>query len=195
MQQTMSQQRQWTKLQYTVSNIKDALGKSVDPGIADAVTSILALGFPTEGSCEGHVGHGSKTPWIDIGTNLPATYIKLFERDGLPHKSGKPPHVADVFEKYPELATMRNTNVCIQKRLRTLLTAFYTTYSSPSNSQLILKVKGCYGVMRLIDEGFTMQETRSKKQQAAMLRMYQQEMQAFARFLKQRFFQSTPEKL
>src|SRR5690242_15037013 len=97
MKQIVNQQRQWAKAEHSVSQIKDTLDKPVDPGITDTLTGLLAYGFPTAGSCEGHLDHGVKAPWVDIGKNLPAYYIALFEKKGLPHQPDKPPHVNDVF--------------------------------------------------------------------------------------------------
>jgi hypothetical protein len=189
MQQTMNQQRQWAKVQAVVSQITDALGKPVDPGIADTLTALLVHGFPTEGSCEGHLDHGVKAPWVDIGKNLPAHYIALFEKEGLPHKPGKPPHVDDVFVMYPDLDRLRERNLRMQARLRLLLRAFYRTHHVQACEQLVMIEKGCYGVVRLINQGADHQEARTPRQQAEMLHCYQQEIQTFAAFLKKRYCQ------
>src|SRR5438132_252986 len=152
MQQRVNQQRQWERVQGAVSQITDALGKPVDSGIADTLTALLAHGFHTEGSCEGHLDHGMKAPWVDIGTNLPAKYIALFNRKGVPHKPGKPPMVADIFARYPALHRLRAENLKMQKQLKSLLSKFYHTHHpviSETDVLLILKEKGAYGVVRL----------------------------------------------
>jgi hypothetical protein len=52
-----------------VNRVKDALGKTVDPGIRETVAVLNLLGFRMRQSCEGHVnerGLGLPTPWVDI---------------------------------------------------------------------------------------------------------------------------------
>ena len=39
---------------------------SLEGGIFEAVIAFRACGFPTSGSCEGHLGHGSVSPWVDF---------------------------------------------------------------------------------------------------------------------------------
>ena len=49
----------------------DGLGKKMDPGIIRKVALLNALGFVTEGSCEGHVDpkHGDVVPWVHVAVN------------------------------------------------------------------------------------------------------------------------------
>lgn len=49
-----------------VATLVDEHGVSVDPGIQGAVTGLIAHGFPTIGSCEGHLGEKSNYPWVLI---------------------------------------------------------------------------------------------------------------------------------
>ena len=192
MQRTLNKERRWLEVQDTVSRISDTQGKPVDAGIAKALTGLLAYSFPTEGSCEGHLDYGVKAPWIDVGKNLPARYIALFKRKGLPHKPGRPPHVDDVFAAYPALWELRTSNMRLLRRLRALLRAFYRTHQSfVPDAELVIVEQGCYGMVRLISHGADYQDTRTFQQQAEYLRFYQQEMQTFAEFLKKRYFQAT----
>lgn len=60
---------EWERMLRAVDRVKDALGKTVDPGIRETVAVLNLLGFRTRQSCEGHVnerGLGLPTPWVDI---------------------------------------------------------------------------------------------------------------------------------
>lgn len=51
-----------------VDSITDALGKPVDKNIKKLVAALILHGFPTNGSCEGHIVSGEAYPWVTIGT-------------------------------------------------------------------------------------------------------------------------------
>ena len=188
MDESESKYKQWQELMSLVDRIRDETGLAVDPGIKEVVTSLLALGFPTGGSCAGHLDHGVKAPWIDIGRNLPKQYFKLFAKIGLPHKPGKPPNADDIFATYTELRSLRNTNLRLQAQLRCLLHAFYYTHQPRKDAHLVLNEIGCYGVVRLISHGAHHQAERTAQQRKVRLRPYQREMHAFGAFLKTHYF-------
>lgn len=65
-------QEQWEKALEDLDNIIDGLGKPIDAGIKESVASFMVNGYPTQGSCEGHVekrfGKRIKiSPYIDVG--------------------------------------------------------------------------------------------------------------------------------
>lgn len=64
-----------------VARMADGLGRGIDEAIKPAVTGLLALGIPTQNSCEGHLDHGAPFPNIDIGEQktLPMIYDKQRE--------------------------------------------------------------------------------------------------------------------
>lgn len=191
MQQANIKQTQWQSIVAFVGSLTDARGQPVDPGIREAVAGLLALGFPTDGSCAGHLDHGVTAPWIDIGQNLPERFFRLFAKVGLPHQPGKPPQVNDVFATYPELRALYQTNLRRHGSLHLLLHALYRTRLSPQDARLVLRVIGCYGVVRLISHGARLQAQRTPQQREIRLRLYQQEMQAFAAFCKMHYFAAT----
>lgn len=49
-----------------VDQITDGLNMPVDEGIKKAVIALRMWGFPTDGSCEGHLQRALPYPWIDI---------------------------------------------------------------------------------------------------------------------------------
>jgi hypothetical protein len=51
-----------------VDSITDALGKPVDTNIKKLVAALILHGFPTNGSCEGHIDSGEAYPWVTVGT-------------------------------------------------------------------------------------------------------------------------------
>src|SRR2546426_6951982 len=57
----------WMKMEQEVGRIADKLGRPIDPGIRESVVALRVLGLTTDGSCEGHLDHGVRAPWIDIG--------------------------------------------------------------------------------------------------------------------------------
>ena len=48
-----------------LDNIEDEWG-GIDEGIKPLVFELNRLGFPTSGSCEGHIDHGYPGPWVSI---------------------------------------------------------------------------------------------------------------------------------
>lgn len=64
-------QRRWDEIAAEVDQITDRLGKPIDPGIRETVIGLMASGFDTEQSCEGHLDHGIPAPWVDIGVKVP----------------------------------------------------------------------------------------------------------------------------
>lgn len=47
------------------NNIKDEWG-GIDKKIKPLVLELNRLGFPTSGSCEGHIDHGFPGPWVSV---------------------------------------------------------------------------------------------------------------------------------
>jgi hypothetical protein len=50
-----------------VAEITDTLGHGIDKEIRETVAVLNAGGFPTLGSCEGHLDWGLAVPWVEIG--------------------------------------------------------------------------------------------------------------------------------
>src|SRR6266496_3065265 len=59
-------QAAWEEKRKEIDQITDALGLGIDAGIKETVVAFNMLGFNTSASCEGHLGHGLSTPYIDI---------------------------------------------------------------------------------------------------------------------------------
>lgn len=61
---------EWRSLAEQFKNVRDALGRPIDPAIFDMVVTLNALGFQTYVSCEGHLeeGRGLLLPYVDISS-------------------------------------------------------------------------------------------------------------------------------
>ena len=59
-----------------VEDIKDRLGKPIEPGIKDLVIGLKRWGIETEMSCEGHED-GLKYPWVDVSLGSIRNLIKI----------------------------------------------------------------------------------------------------------------------
>lgn len=62
----LSKERELEEIRRKVDEIRDQLGMAVDEGIKETVVMLIALGFPTSGSCEGHIERALPMPWVDI---------------------------------------------------------------------------------------------------------------------------------
>jgi hypothetical protein len=93
----------------------DALVKPVDILIRPTVVALRALGFRTTASCDGHLDHGLKAPWVDIGTP-PSNLRVALKAAG----EGSP----EAFKLKSEMKRLRHDNLEMQQRLIDLLTIF-----------------------------------------------------------------------
>jgi hypothetical protein len=66
----------YQELREQLGNLTDALGMPIDADILDLVVVLNALGFPTSGSCAGHLEAGA-TPYVDL--DLSVSQIDLQE--------------------------------------------------------------------------------------------------------------------
>jgi len=55
--------------EFDVDRITDRLGYGIDGLIKPLVIALIHLGFETEQSCQGHLDHGEKHPWIRLQAN------------------------------------------------------------------------------------------------------------------------------
>lgn len=84
----MSQKKiqKYNKVLKSLESITDNLGMPIDKRIRKTVVLFNLLGFPTSGSCGGHIeeDHGTLQPWVDIdppkGTGLKRKAKKLITK-------------------------------------------------------------------------------------------------------------------
>lgn len=169
----------WRKVEAEVEKIVDKLGKPVDPGIKESVLALRVSGLSTDGSCEGHLNKPLKAPWIDIGY-VPREVSDRVERGW--RAGGKFSE-----EDIRMIVKTRNKLLAERKQLIQLLNQFYSGRNVPSDRRLVIEVFG--NTTRLLpSQGAKLQETLPPEVRQEMLREFQDEMNAFTQFLKERFF-------
>jgi hypothetical protein len=167
----------WEKLSKLFSRVVDSIGKEIDPGIIETVVGLNAAGIRTIASCEGHTGHGKTFPWIDI------TY---HQKDKLEQE------ICQCLEKdinqdiSPFLQRRDRLVFTEEQKVANLLNAFYQMHPMVYDRHLIT-IHLVQGEFRLQPYGGEAQKYRSKTERIEKLVEYQQEIQAFAEFLRGRF--------
>lgn len=59
-------QQKWENACKEIENITDSLGHHIDKNIKETVVSLNVLNINTAGSCEGHIDSGMSAPWVLI---------------------------------------------------------------------------------------------------------------------------------
>lgn len=205
-------EKHWTQIESKIDRIGDRLGlgidPGIDPGIKETIVVLLALGFETSASCQGHLGHGRLAPWVDIGERIPtrpSENVSIKEKILLRMKKFLRIVSILLLDKfYKGLAIdllfvpretkkktrgLRKRNLKEQMRLMELLDEFNKDKEISSDVRLILAPMGRGGAC-LISRGARFQPIRSRKEQKEKLEQYQQEMTAFTDFLKKKYFKT-----
>lgn len=181
----------WREQARIVDQLVDRLGRPVDKGIKEAVTALRVLGFPTDGSCEGHLDHGTSFPWIDVSVPAPEGYREELEK--LTVWESKPPewrkNHGDFLDGFREKTKVwRLENIREQRRVFGLLAGFYRDRRTPYEDQLAIEVMGGGGSFRLQNLGATVEQALSPAEREKALERHQREMEEFTNFLIRRFF-------
>jgi len=139
----LAKQERWNTIVLKVEGFRDQLGKEIDPGIKGTIVALQALGFETHASCEGHLDHGMKAPWVDIGT-VPrdvAPYLRTVRKkiEGLDPDMEKRVQEArkQIFEQRAQMLDF--------------LSEFYDNRRTPVSQRLVLSFYGHSA--RLINQG------------------------------------------
>ncbi len=174
----------WGKLHKLFGRVADGYGKEIDLGIMNTVVALNAAGIRTKASCEGHLHRGKAYPWIDIecpqADTLNAEILACLDQD---YCSGgeRSPKTKGLIHKHRSLLVEE------ERKLADLLEAFYCIHPVVYDRHLVL-IRFLKGECRLQSHGSEYQQYRSHSERAQKLQEYQDEMQAFATFLKERFF-------
>lgn len=185
---TMNNKEQhWQRLAERFAATTDDLGQPLDPKILDAVVALNVLGFETTASCEGHT-EGSYAPYVDIAIDTPADEKeRLFE--ALRHAESDEEIRAgnDLFEQ------LNVYYLQVRRRLMDLLIAFYQDRHVSYDHLLSLHprrdVFGCVEDLRLQCAGAEDLDLNDAAERVVKLNVYQREIQAFATFLKEKYFE------
>lgn len=157
----------WEEISAEVEVMTDRLGMRVDEGIKKAVIALRANGFPTYGSCEGHLEREAVlSPYVLVSTQE----FEGWEDDE---------NVAD---------RMRSENLGNQRRILMLLNEFYEDRKSPYDAHLTLETFGPTDGFALCSIGADVMKILDVRERREKLTLYRQEMDDFADFLRNQFF-------
>lgn len=170
--------KRWSRTEIIVNAITDRSGLGIDSEIKESVTTLLALGFITKRSCQGHLNRGNAAPWINIGQRVPRELLikKRELKDRLKEKDAE------------KITAITKKNLRNQIRLMKILYEFYGKREVSYDVRLVLNRFGAYGYAALESTGERFQGMRSKEQKEKKLKQYQREMKEFTDFLKKKYF-------
>ncbi|GCF11685.1 hypothetical protein [Dictyobacter arantiisoli] len=179
----------WQEMEQQLERVTDPIGTPIDPGIMKAVTALNVLGVETSSSCEGHLQHGHAAPWVDfhaVDTEMirkkalaASRLLQEAEEQHAPQET-----LNELTHEMFQLAAEERVAYYQGSWLvHQALEAFYLEHHAPYDQQLYLH-NDSFGQSRLQPHGIDYQPQRPPEVQATLLKLYQQEMQAFATFLK-----------
>jgi hypothetical protein len=154
-----------------VDGTTDKLGLHIDDGIKEAVIGFNINDIPTSQSCEGHIQErreGASYPWVEVYTPEPEGWK---ESD----------------EKQREWTI---ENLKHRQKAMELLDEFYQDRQVPFDVRLSFANIGAFGAFRVRSAGGEIMPILSGEEQKEKLQIYRDEMNAFAKFLKDKFINS-----
>jgi hypothetical protein len=157
-------QRRWDEAAERIEKTVDTLGHHIDEGIKDGVIALNVLDVNTHGSCEGHLEHGTAAPYIDIRTKISKEELERWEE------------VKNEIER---------RNLEEQRRILPHLDDFYKGRDVPAQRRLVL---GNVALGRLESQGARLHKIEDESTRREMLKEYQEEMNEFISFLKEKYF-------
>jgi hypothetical protein len=162
------------KIRFDVENITDGLGMPIDKGIKETVIYILAMGFRTTQSCEGH--------FIDEeGEEHPdAPFVEIYPEE---------PEQED-WTDIPELRDkVSEETVLYKEKAEALLEKFYEENPDSDNDARLHLWQIGYG-WRFEPVSTDKLSTLKGAEAEELLKKQQAEMKRFTDFLKEKFFSS-----
>jgi excisionase family DNA binding protein len=147
------------------------------------VVALNANDISTTASCEGHIDWGAPYPWVDIGCCNDPRIVSREQEIAILLSEGKKGS-QELERLHTELKQIHYQE---ELKLISVLEAFYRVRPLDYDRHLTL-VHITRGGCRMRSQGADIQELRAPEEQALKLKEYQDEMQAFASFLKARFF-------
>jgi excisionase family DNA binding protein len=177
---TIDKRQTWNDLEERMARTIDRLKKHIDPGIMQTVVALNAMGIYTTASCEGHLDRALAYPWIDVSLEEAESLsdqILAFVREGKREEE----ETQRLMQKHRELVLQAEYSLVKH------LEDFYQHHPFNYDRHLSIWRFG-NGKPRLQSHGAEYQTFRDPSARAEKLAEYQSEMQAFADFLKRRFF-------
>jgi hypothetical protein len=155
---------------------KDPHRLKIDSQIKNTVIGLNANGMSTTMSCEGHLNHGSGSPYILITTKK----AQQLDREANMAYIQQDPR----YEQLKELS--RTFNTSLLTHLQEHLDDFYQSRLTTPQTQLVAELTHDRIILR--NRGSHVQKTASQQERETNLKNFQREMKAFGLFLKQKFF-------
>ncbi len=186
-------QKRWEETKHEIDQIADKLGKGIDVNIKETIIVFHVFNINTDGSCEGHIDRGTFAPYIDIISKDTAALDKqLKEISGNLEKSKDTPDFQLMLEAAKEKTKeiykqIEYKNLEERKKVMSYLEEFYQDRNVPYHQRLILEGLA-RGWTRLESQGVDLQKIENDEVKQQRLLEYQDEMQAFTKFLKDKFF-------
>jgi hypothetical protein len=195
-------QQRWQKLTTEFRQMTDRLGKGIDDGILETVVALNALDINTWQSCEGHIDWGIDAPYVDIeakGTEAAEQRVsEAFDKADEVHRkimhSPQDVHVNvdEVDELYKEAHRLRKEadkpHLEERRKVMVVLEEFYKERQVPYDRRLHIQAIGARS--RIESQGAGLPQILEPEVRQQKLREYQEEMGAFTKFLKEKFFSS-----
>ena len=187
----IEQNKTWEELTRKFSNeVGDKLGKGIDNGAVQSVVGLNALGFETSGSCEGHLDHGAPGPYLDLRSREAELFMGKF--DLFWEELG----IIDPSEQYGN--RLNPEQMARWDKLHEAKERLIEEKNVPALAKLLLEFHQVYPQGNFVAEtgpewvriepgDIEEQSDRSIEEQQKYLKTYQQELAAFAEFLKQKF--------
>lgn len=186
-------EQQWQQRVNELGHITDALRKPIDLGIFETVVALNLFDIHTTQSCEGHLDRGIAAPWVEVQAPETETGKALRKQanqladtiETLEHEERPDEELAPLYQALHRLhrEIRRPQLEEIQNAMR-VLAEFYQARQVPY--ERLLTIHG----NRIESQGAIFQEIISPEERDQKLLDYQQEMQAFTAFLKNKYLSS-----
>lgn len=212
--QSNSKTKRWQNMEKEVASWRDALGLKIDPEIKKMVVVLNLLNFKTTQSCEGHIDWGRPYPWVRITTKSPELSdlfnkrkkILDFIREQETKTQKKHPRLSlgealrkenslKILEAHKKIHPLNDkiekTSRLMIIQLKKLVTDFYKKHPIDPDKMLVLSKFG-FENFELFSLGGDWQVIRDNNEKLKKLQEYQKEMNLFADFLTDYYFNTNP---
>lgn len=205
----------WEEKQKEIDNMSDRLGMPIDKNIKAVVIGLNVHNLPTTASCEGHIDWGMNAPWVEIAASNEPEYrfkseINVYKKiarkyniklDAVRHAEnfeawGEAITVSSKNDETKEYKAWKEKNKVLVKKAKALLKEFYKGSNISPEIKLTVDRDDGYH-FRLFNGGddyrpFDEKMDKKEKQKLShRLKAYQEEMNRFASFLKEKSTHTT----
>lgn len=183
----------WQQVVTEFSQVTDRLGQPIDHGIFNTVVGLNMFGIHTSQSCEGHLERGIAAPWVEIrpletpeSKQAKADAQQAMKRADSAERMGEPEErVTELYKQARRLQQEAQKPMLEEMRKAIeLLKEFYQERNIAYDRMLTLHGS------RLESQSVPLQEIVSPEVRKQNLDEYQEEMKAFADFLRQKYMSS-----